>query len=316
MWYPPIDPHQCGLLDVGGGHRLYWETCGNPRGLPVLFLHGGPGGSCTPNSRRWFDPRRYRIIAFDQRGCGRSLPHGHIDNNTTAHLLGDIESVRLALGVERWMIMGRSWGSALAVAYAEQHPDRAIAMVLSGVFTARHSELNWLYGGGAAQWCPDAWSRFIAPLGSDYQHNLVAAYHARLTTGDSALQIQAARAWCEWEHALTTRRPIPLPDNEAAIVRRARLQAHFFLHRAFLAEGRLLADAHRLRGVEGVIVQGAEDRVTPPITALELHRAWPGSELRVIPGAGHSSTEPDVMRALIDATDALACRFPAPLAAI
>jgi proline iminopeptidase len=309
MWYPPIEPYECGLLDVDGGHRLYWETSGNPAGKPVLFLHGGPGGGCTPDSRRWFDPRRYRIIAFDQRGCGRSTPHASIEHNTTAHLVSDIEALREVLGVERWMIMGRSWGATLALAYAQQRPDRVMAMVLSGIFTARQSELDWLYRGGAATRVPHAWLRFVAPLGVEPEQDPIAAYHARLNSGDSTAELQAARSWCEWEHALTTRLPVPLSDDEPAIRARARIQAHFFLHRAFLDDGRLLADARRLRRITGVIVQGADDMVTPPSTAMELHQAWPGSVLQMVPEAGHRSTEPGIMRALIDAADAIASNF-------
>lgn len=306
MWYPPIEPYQSGVLDVDGGHRLYWEISGNPRGIPVLFLHGGPGGGCTANSRRWFDPRRYQIIAFDQRGCGRSVPHASIEHNTTAHLLADIEALREALGVRRWVIMGRSWGAALVLAYAEEHPDRVTAMVLSAVFTARQSELAWLYGGGAAARFPGAWRQFVATIGSGHQADAIEAYHARLTCGDSAVEGAAARAWCEWEHALSTCMPVAFRDGEHAIRARARIECHYARHHAFLAEGQLLANADRLRDIAGVIVQGADDMVTPPVTAEELHQAWAGSAFHLIPDAGHTSTEPGMMRALLDTTDAMA----------
>ena len=280
--------------------------CGNARGRPALFLHGGPGSGCTPNSRRWFDPNRYCIILFDQRGCGRSTPHAGLDDNTTGHLIADMEALRVALDVDRWLLYGRSWGAALALAYAEDYPERVTAMVLSAVFAGGSSELDWLYRGGAAGLFPDAWSRFAGRIAESDRTDLVAAYYARLTCGDVETERAAARDWCDWENAIAARLPGTQVADEAGLRARARIEAHFFAHHVFLDEGQLLDRAHRLAGVPGTIVQGQGDAVTLPVTACALHEAWPGSSLRIVPDAGHESTEPDMMRALIDATDAFA----------
>jgi proline iminopeptidase len=303
MWYPPIDSHDTGLLETGDGHCVYWESSGNPSGVPVLVVHGGPGGGSTPNSRRWFDPRRYRIIVVDQRGCGRSTPHASITNNTTGHLVADIEALRQRLGVDRWTLMGRSWGSTLALAYAEAHQDRVCRIVLSGVFTARRTELDWLYGGGAARHFPAAWNRFRRGVAAGEATEVIAAYYRHLTGGDRGAQYMAARAWCAWEHALSSQNRVPLEDDDEMLLARARLEAHYFANGAFLAEGQLMANVDRLNGIAGVIVQGGDDYVTPPAIAQELCAAWPEASLRLIPGAGHRSTEPEIMRALVDAFD-------------
>ena len=306
MWYPAITPFRTGSLAVGDGHELYWEMCGNPTGSPALFLHGGPGSGCPPNSRRWFAPDRYCIILFDQRGCGRSTPHASLEHNTTAHVIADIEALRVALEVEQWLLFGRSWGAALALAYAEAFPERTTAMVLSGVFTARRSELDWLYRGGAAHLFPEAWSRFVGFIAEPDRGDLVAAYHARLTCGDAPFEDGAARAWCGWEDAISTLLPGVTPADDGSWRARARIQTHYFLHHAFLDEGQLLAQAERLAGIPGIIVQGRYDAITPPATAWALHQAWPASSLQIVPDAGHDSGEPGTMRALIEATDAFA----------
>ena len=280
--------------------------CGNARARPALFLHGGPGAGCTPNSRRWFDPERYCIILFDQRGCGRSTPHASLDDNTTSHLIADMEALRVALDVDRWLLFGRSWGAALALAYVEDYPERVTAMVLSAVFTGGRSELDWLYRGGAARLFPEAWSRFAGRIAEPDCTDLVAAYYARLSCGDAETERAAARDWCDWEDAIAARLPGTQVADEAGLRARARIEAHFFSHHVFLDEGQLLDRAHRLAGVPGTIVQGQGDAVTLPVTACALHEAWPGSSLRIVPDAGHESTEPDMMRALIDATDAFA----------
>ena len=311
--YPPLEPYASGFLEVDNGHALYWESCGNPQGMPVLFLHGGPGGACSASSRRFFDPSRYRIILFDQRGCGRSTPAGSLEANTTAHLIGDIEALRNLLAVERWLLFGGSWGATLALAYAQQFPQQVSAMVLRAVFTARQSELNWLYRQGASHIFPEAWARFVAFIPEAERTDLVAAYHARLTSGNAAVELAAARAWCVWEDALATFLPSPLFSDEAALRSLARIEAHYFVHRAFINEGQLIANAHRLRGIPGVIVQGRYDAVTPPTTAWDLHQAWPGSTLQIVPDAGHASSEPGVMRELIAATDAIAAPLDALL---
>ncbi len=309
MLYPPIEPYASGFLQGDAGHRVYWETCGNPHGIPALFLHGGPGGSCNANHRRIFDPARYRIILFDQRGCGRSTPSGSLVSNTTAHLVGDIEIIRIALTVERWLLFGGSWGATLALAYARRHPQHVSAMVLRGVFTARQSEIDWLYRNGASNIFPEAWSRFATFIPKNERADLIAAYHARLTSGDAARERDAARAWCAWEDAVSTFVPSPMTSSEPAMLRLARIEAHYCMRRAFLDEGELLAHTSHLKNIPGIIVQGRYDMVTPPTTAYDLHRSWPGSELRIVPDAGHASSEPGITHELIVATDALSARI-------
>lgn len=309
-FYPPVEPYDSGFIEVGGGHRIYWEMCGNPLGKPALFLHGGPGGGCTRDNRRLFDPARFRIILFDQRGCGRSLPHARLEANSTAHLLSDMERLRRMFGIRRWLLFGGSWGSTLALAYAQACPGRVSAMVLRGVFTARQSELSWLYRGGASFLFPDAWQRFIAPIPESERSDLVAAYHARLTHGDRAVELAAARAWCAWEEDIMTLQPrphaAPLPVDDARLLALAQIESHYFVHGAFLAEGQLIANAHRLLDIPGVIVQGRYDAVTPPVTAWELHKAWPRAQLEIVRGAGHASSEPGILSGLIAATNAFA----------
>jgi proline iminopeptidase len=318
--YPPVEPYDSGSIEVDGGHRVYWEICGNPTGKPALFLHGGPGGGCSANNRRLFDPDRYRIILFDQRGCGRSRPHASAEPelraNTTADLVSDIETLRRTFEIERWLLLGGSWGAALALAYAQAHSERVSAMVLRGIFTARRSELRWLYGDGASSLFPDAWERFIAPIPAAERGDLVAAYYARLggRGGDPALAVAAARAWCAWEDEIMTL----LPDNredmtpdphrdDMSMLALARIETHYFVNGAFLEEGQLISNAHRMSAIPGVIVQGRYDAVTPLATAWDLHKAWPRAELRIVPGAGHASSEPGTLRCLIAATHAFAC---------
>ena len=303
--YPPIAAYANGFLSRDNNHALYWETCGNPQGLPVLFLHGGPGGGCSTNSRRFFDPVRYRIILFDQRGCGRSTPAGELIANTTLHLLDDIEALRDLLQIEKWMLFGGSWGATLALAYAQQYPQRVHAIALRAVFTARQTELDWLYRRGASHIFPEAWARFAAFIPDAERSDLISAYHRRLTGGDPATEAAAARAWCVWEDALSTLLPSPLVSDEVALRSLARIEAHYFVNQAFLDEGQLIANAHRLRNIPGVIVQGRYDAVTPPTTAWDLHRAWPGSTLRIVDDAGHASSEPGITRELIAATDSM-----------
>jgi proline iminopeptidase len=303
MLYPPIAPRQNGFLGVGDGHRLYWEVSGRADGVPVVALHGGPGAGCTGITRRWFDPRVFRIITFDQRGSGRSTPQGAIADNTTHHLVRDLEVLRTALQVDRWILFGRSWGCALALAYAQRHPRRVRAMIVSAVFTARQQELDWLYGGGSAHLAPEAW----APFAGEYRSAaaLTRDYVARLTCHNPSVQTAAARAWCAWEQALADQHhPCPAREDHVSLSR-ARISAHYFVNNAFLEEGELLANATHLCHIPGLIVQGADDAVTPPAAARDLHDAWPGSELHIVADAGHRSTEPAMMRALIAATDAL-----------
>jgi len=302
--YPPIEPHDNGFMNVGDGHRIYWEACGNPLGKPALFLHGGPGGACSANNRRLFDPECYRIILFDQRGCGRSLPHACIAANTTAHLVSDIEALRQALDIDRWLLLGGSWGASLALAYAQAHSQSVSALVLRGVFTARRAELRWLYLTGASCLYPEAWERFIAPIPGCERSDLIAAYHRRLACGDTAVEMAAARSWCAWEDAIMTLLPSsPSALDERQLLALARIETHYFVNRAFLEEGQLLSNAHRLGDIAGVIVQGRHDAVAPPATAWDLHKAWPQAQFHIVSDAGHASSEPGILRRLIAATD-------------
>jgi proline iminopeptidase len=314
--YPPIEPYASGHLDVGDGQQIYWEECGNPDGRPAVFLHGGPGGGLTPDVRRLFDPARYRVVLLDQRGCGRSRPHASepaadLSVNTTWHLVADLERLRDARGIDRWQVFGGSWGSALGLAYAETHPDRVTELVLRGIFTLRRSELNFYYGGAAGQLFPERWARFLAPLGgSGFTGDAITAYHDLLFDPDPEVHGPAAVAWSTWEAATITLEPDPdlIAEFEepAFALAFARIENHYFTHAGWLAEGQLLADAHRLAGIPGVIVQGRYDVATPAATAYELHQAWPHAELQIIPVAGHAYSEPGISAALVAATDRFA----------
>ncbi len=307
-FYPPIEPYAIGALETGDGHSLYWETCGNPNGKPALFLHGGPGGGCSTDNRRLFDPDAYRIVLFDQRGAGRSRPLGSLENNTTQHLVSDIELLRTHLGVERWqVVLGGSWGATLALSYAQAHPHVVKALVLRGVFTARQREIDWLYGDGARHLYPEAHAAFLNHLAPDERGDVIGAYYQRLTCGDDTIELAAAAAWCGYESKLLTLLPrgAPFSGNPATPHARAlaRIEAHFFAHHTFIEEGQILARAHRLHDIPAVIVQGRYDVVTPPVTAWELHEAWPMSHLEIVPDAGHATAEPGIQRALVQATD-------------
>lgn len=309
-FHPPIEPYASGMLDVGDGHQIYWERCGNPQGLPAVFLHGGPGGGCVADHRRLFDPTRYDVLLFDQRGCGRSLPHASLEANTTWHLVDDIERLRVMVGAPSWLVFGGSWGSTLALAYAQTHPDRVSALVLRGIFTVREAELRWYYQEGASWLFPDAWEDFVAPIPEDERHDLMAAYHRRLTGNDAQAQQEAAVAWSRWEG-----RTIALYPNIAAEAAHtdahfalafARIENHYFMNRGFFEEGQLLKNAHRLREIPGVIVQGRYDVCTPMRTAWDLHRAWPQANFQLIHDAGHAFSEPGIAFALMGALDRMA----------
>ena len=308
--YPPIEPYASGHLETGDGHSVYWELCGNPQGKPAVFLHGGPGGGCGPDHRRLFDPAQYRVLLFDQRGCGRSRPHASLEANTTWHLVADIERLRTMLGVESWLVFGGSWGSTLALAYAESHPERVSALVLRGIFTLRRAELLWYYQEGASWLFPDKWERFLAPIPEAERGDLMAAYRKRLTGDDPAERLRAAKAWSLWEGETISLLPNPAfsaqhDENDFALAF-ARIENHYFVHGGFLEEGHLLRDAHRLAAIPGVIVQGRYDVATPMRSAWDLHRAWPEAEFHLIPDAGHAYNEPGILDALIRATDRFA----------
>jgi len=321
-FYPPLEPYESGLLEVGDGQRIDGEACGNPDGIPAVFVHGGPGGGCSPEHRRCFDPARYRIILFDQRGCGRSLPHAwepdaDLTTNTTWHLVADMERLREHLGVEAWLVFGGSWGSTLALAYAEQHPRRVSALVLRGIFTLRKRELDWFYeGAGADMIWPDEWERYVAGAGDGVgPGGFIGRYHELLSNPDPAVHGPAARAWTTWEAATSTllrdQAYIDEVQDPAFAISFARIENHFFRHRGWMDDGQLITDARVLaeHDIPGVIVQGRYDVVCPMGTAWALHRAWPQAQLHISAAAGHSFAEPETLSALITATD----RFAAEL---
>ncbi len=295
------------MLDVGDRHCIYWELCGNPDGKPAVFLHGGPGGGASPGHRRLFDPERYNLLVFDQRGCGRSTPHASLDANTTWHLVDDIERLRTMIGVERWLVFGGSWGSTLALAYAEAHPERTAALILRGIFTLRRSELLWYYQEGASWLFPDKWERFLAPIPVAERGDLMAAYHRRLTGAAHDERVAAARAWSLWEGETITLLPnlefTAQHSEDRFALAFARIENHYFVNAGFLDEGQLIRDASRLRDIPGTIVQGRYDVATPMRSAWDLHRAWPEAEFRLVADAGHAFNEPGILSELIRATD-------------
>jgi len=315
MLYPEIEPYNTGMLDVGDGNLLYWEECGNPQGKPAVVLHGGPGSGCSDSSRRLFNPQKYRVILFDQRNCGRSTPHAgdievDLSANTTHHLIRDIEILRRHLVMERWMLFGGSWGATLALAYAETHPDRVTEIVLTAVTTTRRSEIDWLYR-GVAPLFPEEYHRFRSAVPENIRDgDLVEAYHSLLQDRDPAVHMKAARDWCTWEESLVSIDPDAKPDARrlapAFQLAFARIVTHYFRHNAWLEEGALLREAGTLSGIPGILVHGRLDLGAPLVTAWELHRAWSGSELILIGGAGHSSRDPGMTEAIVAATDRFA----------
>ena len=312
--YPPIEPYRTGSLKVSGLHEIYFEECGNPDGKPVLFLHGGPGGGCSPKSRRFFHPGKYRIVLLDQRGCGHSTPHACLEENTTWDLVADLEKLRARLGIERWQVFGGSWGSTLALAYAEQHPDRVAELVLRGIFLLRAKELAWFYQEGASLIYPDAWEAYLAHIPVPERHDLIRAYHARLTSEDPEIRLAAARLWSGWEGATAKLLPDPAlvssHEEDAFALAFARIESHYFVNRGFLdTEDQLLRDIGRIRHIPGVIVQGRYDMCCPITTAWDLHRAWPEADFIISPDAGHSAWDAPNTRALVAATDRFADRI-------
>jgi proline iminopeptidase len=306
--YPEIEPYEKGMLAVDGTHTLYWEQCGNPRGKPVVFVHGGPGGGTEPGHRRFWDPEAYRIVLFDQRGCGKSTPHASLVDNTTWHLVEDMETLRRHLGVERWQVFGGSWGATLGLTYAQAHPDRVTECILRGVFLLRDEEIRWYYQDGASRIFPDAWEGFLAPIPEAARGDLLGAYHARLTSDDAALRLEAARAWSVWEGSTSTLFPNPALVQKTSDPRFAeafaRIECHYFVHGGFFErDGWLLERVPRVRHLPAVIVQGRYDVVCPAASAYALHRLWEGSELRIVPDAGHSAMEPGIVHELVCATD-------------
>ncbi|MFZ5890941.1 MAG: prolyl aminopeptidase [Myxococcota bacterium] len=310
-FYPEIQPYRSGYLPVGSGHSVYFEESGNPNGKPVVFLHGGPGGGTSPKQRRFFDPQRYRIVLFDQRGCGKSRPHASLVDNTTWHLVADIELLREHLGIPRWQVFGGSWGSTLALAYAEKHPDRVTELVLRGIFLVRRWELEWFYQSGTSLLFPDAWEKYEALIPPAERDDFIAAYHRRLTSPDPAVQKEAARIWSVWEastsHLLPDEEYIRSCAGDEFSLAFARIESHYFVNGGFLArENQLIEDVGKIRHLPAVVVQGRYDVVCPMQSAFELCRAWPEARLAIVPDAGHSAYEPGIVHELVSATDAFA----------
>jgi proline iminopeptidase len=311
--YPEVLPYRAEHFAVDDTHALYVEEVGTSDGIPALFLHGGPGAGCEPYHRRFFDPRRYRVVLFDQRGAGRSTPHASLQDNTTWDLVEDIERLRRHLGIERWLVFGGSWGSTLALAYAETHPERVSALVLRGIFLCRPQEIAWFYQSGASRLYPDYWQDFVEPVEQARRGDLLHAYHELLTGDDELRRLAAAKAWSVWEGRTATLLPDASVEAHFAqpkvALSMARIECHYFVNDAFLRPDQLLADAARLAGIPGVIVHGRYDVICPLENAWALHAAWPDSELAIIPDAGHSAAEPGTRRRLVEATDAFAERF-------
>lgn len=313
MLYPEIEPYSSGLLPVDDQHSLYYEEAGNPDGYPVLFLHGGPGGGISPKSRRFFDPEYYRILLFDQRGSGKSLPHAELKNNTTPHLLDDIETLRSFWKVKQWLVFGGSWGSTLALRYAIAHPKQVTGLILRGIFLARPWEVHWLFQEGASAIFPDAWEDFIAPIPIEERDQLIQAHYKRLCSDNLAIRKASALAWSNWESAISRLTPSPNqepedPDFALAI---SRIEAHYFMHNSFLeGENYLLEHIDAIRHIPSTIVQGRYDIVCPPKSAWELHRAWPEAQFEFTQ-SGHAASDPETCKKLIEATDTfrLKCAF-------
>jgi proline iminopeptidase len=306
--YDPIEPFDTGRLKVSPIHEIYYEQCGNPNGKPVIFLHGGPGGGISSDYRRYFNPDIYRVVLFDQRGSGKSTPHASIEENTTWHLVEDIERLRQHLNIRHWQVFGGSWGSTLALAYAETHPDRVRELVLRGIFLCRPKEIQWFYQEGASEIFPDVWEEYLKVIPASERADMVSAYHRRLTSADKAVRVEAARAWSIWEGSTSKLFFDPsmiekFADPEFALAF-ARIECHYFMNNSFFSsDNYLLENVGRIRSIPAVIVQGRYDVVCPMTSAWDLHCAWPEAELHIIPDAGHSISEPGIIDALVGATD-------------
>jgi len=311
--FPPLEPYATRSLRVQTPHEIYVEECGSPDGLPVVFVHGGPGGGCTTDNRRFFDPARYRIVLFDQRGCGRSRPHAELTHNTTQALVEDMERIRETLGIERWLVFGGSWGSTLALVYAEAYPQRVLGLILRGIFLVTAAELHWFYQDGIQHLFPDHFEEFVAPIPVAERTDLMHAYYRRLTSDDPTTRRRAAEVWSLFEARCSTLLPsesvvdhFSEPDVAMAI---ARIECHYFVHDCFLTPNQIIRDVPRIRNIPGVIVQGRYDVVCPASAAWQLHKAWPEAQFRMIPDAGHASSEPGICSTLVEATDEFIGRF-------
>jgi len=308
--YPEIEPFDSGHLDVGDGHRVYWERSGTRGGKPVVFLHGGPGGGFSGVHRRLFDPAKYDVILFDQRGCGKSTPHASLEVNTTWHLVADIERLREMAGFEKWQVFGGSWGSTLALAYAEKHPERVSELILRGVYTLTPKELSWYYQSGVSDMFPDKWEHFVAPIPEAERHDMMGAYRKRLVGDNKAEQLRCAKAWSQWEGQTITLLPEPSTSDKFGedhfALAFARIENHYFVHGGWLEENQLLRDAGRLADIPGAIIHGRYDMPCPAKYAWALHKAWPKADFHLVEGAGHAFSEPGILDQLIAATDRFA----------
>jgi proline iminopeptidase len=309
--YPLIQPYREGYLQVSELHRIHFEESGNPQGQPIVLLHGGPGGGCPPFYRQYFNPEKWRLIMFDQRGCGQSIPHAELRENTTWDLVSDIEKLREHLGIEKWVVFGGSWGSTLSLAYSQTHPSRCTGLILRGIFMLRQKELSWFYQEGASYIFPDAWEEYVKPIPIAERGDMITAYYKRLTSPDLQIQLAAARAWSIWEASTSKLLLDPtliqqFGDDEFAAAF-ARIECHYFINKGFFtSDNQLLENVHRIRHIPAVIVQGRYDVVCPMVSAWELNQAWPEAEFIVVPDAGHSMSEPGIRNALIEATDSFA----------
>ncbi|CAN7411680.1 prolyl aminopeptidase [Rhizobium sp. LjRoot254] len=305
--YPEIEAYETGFLDTGDGHSIYYERSGTKGAKPAVFLHGGPGGGFSAKHRQLFDPKLYDVMLFDQRGCGKSTPNASLENNTTWHLVEDIEKLRQTMGVDKWLVFGGSWGSTLALAYAEKHPEHVSELVVRGIYTLTKGELDWYYQFGVSEMFPDKWERFLAPIPEDERHDMMGAYRKRLVGTDRQKQVEAARAWSLWEGETITLLPEPETSDKFGeddfAVAFARIENHYFVHAGWMDEGQLLRDAHILQDIPGTIVHGRYDMPCPARYAWALHKAWPRADFRLIEGAGHAYSEPGILDALIKATD-------------
>ncbi len=306
--YPEIEPYNTGMLRVSESHQIYFEECGNPDGKPVVYLHGGPGGGCSTDFRRYFDPAAYRMVLFDQRGCGRSLPHASLKDNTTWHSVSDIEALREHCKIDKWQVFGGSWGSTLGLAYAETHPERVTELVMRGLFTLRRSELLWFYQDGASHVYPDFWEGFVAPIPEEERGDLMAAYYKRLTGSDKTAQVECARAWARWEMSAISLWPDPDKhhdvNSEQFAVAFARIECHYFVNRGFFdSDDQIIRNLHKIKHIPCVLIQGRYDMCTPARTAWDIHKAWPEADFRLVGDAGHAGSEPGIVHELISATD-------------
>ena len=309
MLFPAIQPDSHFYLQVSSHHELYVELCGNADGIPVIFLHGGPGASCEPVHRRFFDPEKYRIILFDQRGCGKSRPHASLHQNTTQYLIDDMEKIRQKLGVEKWVLFGGSWGSTLALAYAQSHPDRVLGMILRGIFLCRQQDLSWLYQCGASRLFPEAWEAFLQPVPEPERQDMIAAYHHRLTSDNELERMASAKAWSIWEGSTATLRPngqvLDYFSDPHVALSIARIECHYFINQGFLQENQLLDNMDSISHIPGFIVHGRYDAICPIDQAYALNAHWPESRLKIIPDAGHAASEPGIAQALVESANAM-----------